>query len=103
MKVFYVVLSMLSAECYKFCTNCKYYRPSKEFPTDTTMGKCGYFPTVYNETYNVRTGELIASSSDYEWCRKARNWGGLCGTTGKYFTPKNMDSEDCDLNSLCDM
>lgn len=88
MNIFLLFVTLLSTESYKFCSNCKFYRPLIEWPADKTMGKCSYFPKVYEESYNLISGELIEGSSDYEFCHKARNSAKLCGKSGKCFSPK---------------
>jgi len=89
MKVLFILYSLLTVESLKFCSNCKFYRPWIEWPADKTMGKCTYFPIVYKESYNLVSGELIESASDYEFCGKARIYENLCGKSGKYYTPNS--------------
>ena len=94
MKLFFKIFILnilLSTKSFKFCNNCKYYKPWIEWPADKTMGKCTYFPIVYKESYNLISGELIESSSDYEFCNKARNYEKLCGNSGKHYTPNLSD------------
>ena len=81
--------TLLTTESLQFCSNCKFYRRWIEWPAEKTMGKCTYFPIVYKESYNLISGELIESSSEYEWCSKARNDENFCGKAGKYYVPKN--------------
>ena len=91
--MYFLLLTLLSAESVKFCGQCKHYRPWIQRPADLTMGKCSYFPVVYNEKYNIISGELIKSSSDYEWSDKARIDENLCGKAGKCFVPKNNETD----------
>lgn len=103
MKALFLFFILLTAESFKFCNNCKFYRPWIEWPAEKTMGKCSYFPLEYKESYNLISGELIESASDYEFCYNARVFENLCGNSGKYYTQKNNDSTPKNLKTICDL
>lgn len=101
--IFYILNTLLTTQSFKFCNYCKFYRPFIEWPAEKTMGKCSYFPLEYKESYNLVSGELIESASDYEFCYNARSFENLCGNSGKYYLPKNNDSAPNNLKSNCEL
>jgi hypothetical protein len=101
--ILYILNALLTTQSLNFCKNCKFYRSRIEKTGEKTLGKCTYFQIVYKETYNLISGELIESSSDYEFCGKARLYENLCGASGKFYSSKNNDSSSKNLKTICDL
>lgn len=77
----------VSIPTQKKCIDCKYYIQN-QYVSDKIFGKCLYNPIKLNKIFDLITGELIADTSEYEYCTDARYFEYLCGASGKNYIPK---------------
>ena len=86
--LFLFTFLLTTAECTKFCINCKYFISNKALLDKPTYGKCLVYPKrdEITETFLI-TGQKEAQN--YHFCSTARMSFNMCGQQGKNFKEKN--------------